>query len=138
MIEEENKEDPSNLIYDLLECFMMTWEELMDKTSIIAIGYDIWNEIPEPENYPTLINWGRHFKPQEDSQTSTNGGRHFKPQVNNQTPISGGRHLKPQNTDPNDPTKIAHITRGETLQTPTFTDKQPSGNFEQIHLIDTC
>ena len=32
MIEEENKEDPSGLIYDLLECLMMTWEELMDRT----------------------------------------------------------------------------------------------------------
>ena len=27
--EEESKEDPSELIYDLLECFIMTWEELM-------------------------------------------------------------------------------------------------------------
>ena len=41
MTEEENEEDPSNLIYDLLECFMMTWEELMDRTSTITIGYDI-------------------------------------------------------------------------------------------------
>ena len=41
MIEEENKEDPSNLIYDLPECFMMTWEELMDRTSITTVRYDI-------------------------------------------------------------------------------------------------
>ena len=27
MIEEESKEDPSKLIYDLPECFTMTWEE---------------------------------------------------------------------------------------------------------------
>ena len=27
--EEESKEDPSELIYDLLECFIMTWKELM-------------------------------------------------------------------------------------------------------------
>ena len=63
---------------------------------------------------------GGHFKPQENSQTSTNGGRHFKPQENNQTLINGGRHFKPQDPDPHDSTKIAHITRGETLQTPTF------------------
>ena len=39
MTEEESKEDPFELIYDLPECFMMTWEELMDMTS--ATGYDI-------------------------------------------------------------------------------------------------
>ena len=42
---------------------MMTWEE-MDRTSTTTIGYDIWNEIPEPENYQTSTNGGRHFKPQ--------------------------------------------------------------------------
>ena len=47
MIEEENKEDPSNFIYDLPECFMMTWEELMDKTSTTTTWSDIWNEVPE-------------------------------------------------------------------------------------------
>ena len=49
MTKEENKEDPFDLIYDLLECFMMTWEELMDMTSTTTTGYDIWNEIPEPK-----------------------------------------------------------------------------------------
>ena len=63
MTEEGNKEDPSGLIYDLLECFVMTWDELMDGTSTTTAGYDIWNEIAKQEN----------------SQTSTNGGRHFKP-----------------------------------------------------------
>ena len=67
MTEEENKEDPSNLIYDLLECFMMTWEELMDRTSTIIIGYDIWNNVPEQENNQTSINGGRHFKPQKNN-----------------------------------------------------------------------
>ena len=47
MTEEENKENLSSLIYDLPECFMMTWEELMDKTSTTTIGYDIWNEVPK-------------------------------------------------------------------------------------------
>jgi len=41
MTEEENKEDLFDLIYDLLECFMMTWEELMDRTSITTTRYDI-------------------------------------------------------------------------------------------------
>ena len=46
MTKEENKEDLSSLIYDLPECFMMTQEELMDKTSTTTTGYDIWNEVP--------------------------------------------------------------------------------------------
>ena len=80
MTEEENKEDPSDLIYDLLECFMMTLEELMDRTfTTTTTGYDIWNEAPEQDNQ-TCISGGRHFKPQDNSQTSINGRRHFKPQ----------------------------------------------------------
>ena len=43
----------TTLIYGLLGCFMMTWEELMDKTSTTTMGYDIWNEIPEQENNQT-------------------------------------------------------------------------------------
>ena len=81
MTQEESREDPSELIYDLPECFMMTWEELMDRTSTTTIGYDIWNEeILEPKNNQTLTNGGRHFKPQSSYPTPTNGGRHFKPQ----------------------------------------------------------
>ena len=78
---------------------MMTCEELMDRTSTTTTRYDIWNEeVPEPKNYSTSIN--------------------------------GGRHFKPLDTNTNDPIKIAHIIRGETLQTPTFGDRQPSGSFE--------
>ena len=50
MTEEDNKEDLSNLVHDLPECFMMTWEELMDRTSTTTAEYDILNEIPEQEN----------------------------------------------------------------------------------------
>ena len=135
MIEEESKEDPSDLIYDLPECFMMTWEELMDKTSTTTTGYDIWNEeVPETKNYSTSTNRGRHFKPQSNNPKPTNGGRHFKPRSNYQAPINGerhfepqlgnptstngGRHFKPQDTDLNNPTKIAHIIRGEDTSNP--------------------
>ena len=60
MTKEEGKEDPSELIYDLPKCFMMTWEELMDRTSTTTIGYDIWNEeVPETKNYSTSTNGGR-------------------------------------------------------------------------------
>ena len=111
MIEEEGEEDPSKLIYDLPECFMMTWEELMGMTSIA--GYDIWHEDAiETLNYPTSTYEGRHFKPQSSYQTPTYGGRHFEPQSNDPTSAYGGRHFKPQDTELNDPSKIAHITIG--------------------------
>ena len=65
MTEEESKEDPSELIYDLPECFMMTWEELINRTSTTTIQYDIWNEeTPELENFQTPRNGRRHFEPQ--------------------------------------------------------------------------
>jgi len=96
MTEKESKEDSSELIYDLPECFMMTWEELMDRISTTTIGYDIWNEeVPETKNYSTSTNRGRQFKPQSNNPTPTNGGRHFKPQVNNQAPTNEGRHFEP-------------------------------------------
>ena len=130
IIEEESKEDSSELIYDLPECFMMTWEELMGMTS--TTWSDIWGEdVIETTNYPTSTNGGRHFKPQGSYLTPTYGGRHFELQSNNKAPTYGGRHFelqsndptsinrgrhfKPQDTDLNDPTKISHITRrGDT------------------------
>ena len=93
MTEEESKEDPSELIYDLPECFIMRWEELMGMTS--ATGYDIWSEVTESTNYPTSINRGTHLKPQPNHPTSINGGRHFKSQSNNPIPMNGGRHFRP-------------------------------------------
>ena len=76
--EEEGEEDPSDLIYDIPECFMMMWEELMGITC--TTGYDIWSEdnskIP---TYPTSTYEGRHFKPHSDNPTPIYGGRHFKP-----------------------------------------------------------
>ena len=36
---------------------------------------------------------------------------------------NGRRHFKPQDTNLNDLIKIAHITKGETLQTSIFGDK---------------
>ena len=50
MTKEESKEDQSELIYDVLEYFMITWEELMDRISTTTTGYDIWNEeVLEPK-----------------------------------------------------------------------------------------
>ena len=55
------------------------------------------------------------------------GGRHFKPYVNNQTPTNGGRHFKPQDTNPNDPTKIAHIAKwGRHFKPPHFVTDKPT------------
>ena len=104
-------------------------------------------------NYPTSINGERHFKPESSYQTPTYRGRHFEPQSNNPTPTCEGRHFEPQTNDPtftyrerhfkpqdtnlNDPSKITHITRGETLQTPTFRYRQPDRSLEQIYPTNT-
>ena len=78
MSEEEKEEDPSKLIYDLSECFMMTREELMGMTS--AARYDIWSEDTiEIPSYPTSTYGGRHFNPQSNDPTSTYRAIHFKP-----------------------------------------------------------
>ena len=76
IFEEEGEEDLSELIYDLPECFMMTWEELMGMTS--TTGYNIWSEdTTEILNYLTSTHGGRLFKPQSDNPTSIYGERHF-------------------------------------------------------------
>ena len=90
------------MIYDLPECFMMTWEELMGTTSII--GYDIRSEdTAEIPNYTTSTYGGRHFQPQSDNPTSTYGGRHFKPQSDNPIPIYRGSHFKLPHLETNNP-----------------------------------
>ena len=100
MTEEEGENDSSELIYDLPECFMMTWEKLMGMTS--TAGYDIWSEdVTKTLNYSTSTNGGRYFKPQSNYPTSKNEGRHFKPQANYQAPTYGGRHFEPQSNKPN-------------------------------------
>ena len=64
---EEGGKDPYELIYNLLKCFMMTWEELLGITS--SVGYEIWSEdVTKTLNYPTSIYRGRHFKPQQTTQ----------------------------------------------------------------------
>ena len=99
MTKEESEKDPSELVCDLLECFMMTWEELMGMMS--TTGYDIWSEnVTKTLNYPTSTNGGKHFKPQASYQTPTYGRRHFEPHLNNQAPTYKGRHFEPQSNDP--------------------------------------
>ena len=62
MSEEEGEEDSFELIYDLPECFMMTWEKLMGM--MFTARYDIRSkDTTEIPNYPTSTYGGRHFKP---------------------------------------------------------------------------
>ena len=62
MSEEEGEKDPSELIYDLPKCFMMTWEVLMGMTS--ATGHNIRSEdATKTPNYLTSTYGRRHFKP---------------------------------------------------------------------------
>ena len=114
MTEEESKEDPSELIYDLPECFMMTWEELMGMTS--TIGYDIWSEDAlETKNYPTSTNGGRHFKLQSNYPISTNGERHFEPQSSNSTSTNRGRHFKTPHLETNNLIETLNKSTQQTL-----------------------
>ena len=67
MTEEEGEEDPSELIYDLPKCFMMTWEELMGMTSVV--GNDIGSEdATKTLNYPTSTYRGDTFNPNRMTQ----------------------------------------------------------------------
>ena len=93
MIEEESKEDPFELINDLPECFMMTWEELMDRTSTTTTGYDIWNEeLPEPKNYS---NGGDTSNPNQVIQHSQMGGDTLNPNQTTQYLQMGGDTSNP-------------------------------------------
>ena len=115
MTKEESEKDPSELVCDLLECFMMTWEELMGMTS--TAGYDIWSEdVTETLNYLTFTNGGRHFKPQASYQMPIYGGRHFEPLSNNPIPIYKGRHFEPQSN-------YLKSTYGKTLQISRYQSK---------------
>ena len=91
----------------------------MDRTSTTTTGYDIWNEIPELENYQTSTNGGRHFEPQSNLIT-INWGRHFKPQINSQTHTGGGRHFKPPHLETGNPMEAL---KKSTQQTPAEKDE---------------
>ena len=57
---------PVCTIYDLPKCFMMTWEELMDRTSTTTVRYDIWNEkVLETKNYSTSTKGGDISNPNQ-------------------------------------------------------------------------
>ena len=91
----------------------------MDRTSTTTTGYDIWNEIPKPENNQTSTNGGRYFKPQVNNQIPTNGGRHFEPQSSYPTPTNGGRHFKPQKDNQIFTNRGRHFKPQGENQTPT-------------------
>ena len=108
MSEEETKGDPPKLIYDLPECFMMTWEELMGMTSIV--GYDIWSE----DVIETTIT--RH--PQMGGDTSNPKQITKPPQMggdtSNPNQITKHQHMGGDTSNPN---QITHTyKRGETLR----------------------
>ena len=73
MTKEESEKDPSELVCDLLECFMMTWEELMGMMS--TTGYDIWSEnVTKTLNYPTSTNGGNTSNPKQVTKCLYTGG----------------------------------------------------------------
>ena len=120
MTKEENEEDLSELIYDLFECFMMTWEELMGMTS--AVGYDIWREdVIETTNYPHPQMGGDTLNPNQTTQHPQMGGDISNPkQVIKHLHTRGG-------------TSNTHIIRGGRHFKPTFGDRQLNRSLEQHH-----
>ena len=70
MTEEENKEDQSNLIYVLPECFMMTWEELMPQDMTYGMKYQNSRTTKYPQmggdtsncKQPNTHKWGETFQ----------------------------------------------------------------------------
>ena len=137
MTEEENKEDLSDLIYDLPECFMMTWEQLMDRTFTTTTGYDIWNEIPEQENNQTSTNGGdtlnpkriaKHPQMRRDTSNPKRIAKHS--QIGGETsnpktliPVTqlklttsqGGRHFKPPHLEIDNPVEALNRSTQQTL-----------------------
>ena len=91
----------------------------MDRTSTTTTGYDIWNEIPELENYQTSTNGGRHFEPQSNL-IPINWGRHFKLQINSQTHTGWARHFKPPHLETDNPMEAL---KKSTQQTPAKEDE---------------
>ena len=129
MTKEESEKDPSELVCDLLECFMMTWEELMGTTS--TTRYDIWSEnVTKTLNYPTSTNGGKHFKPQASYQMPIYEGRHFEPQSNYLKSTYGGDTSNLKISIQMTQQKLPTSQEGETLQTPAFGDRQPNRILE--------
>ena len=79
MTKERSKEDLSVLIYNLLECFMMTWEELMDRTSTTTTRYDIWKKYQNPRITKHSQMGGDTSNPNQAIQHPQMGGDTSKP-----------------------------------------------------------
>ena len=105
MTKERSKEDLSVLIYNLLECFMMTWEELMDRTSTTTTRYDIWKKYQNPRI----------------TKHSQMGGDTSNPKISTlitqqKLPISqGGRHFKPPHLEIDNPVEALNRSTQQTL-----------------------
>ena len=97
-----------------------------------TVGYDIWSEdaIETPIKLPSIHKWGETLQTPSKLPNTYIWGETLRNPLSDPTSTYGGRHFKPQDTDLNEPTKIAHIIRGETLQTPIFGDRQPDRSLE--------
>ena len=79
---------------------------------------------------PNTYKWGYTLQTPIKLPSTYKWGETLRTPIREPNIHKWGRHFKPQYTDPNDPTKIAYITRGETLQTPPFGDRQPGRSLE--------
>ena len=106
MIGEEGEKDPSELIYDLPECFMMTWEKLMGMISTTA--YDIWSEVAtETLNYPISTYGGDTLNPNQTTQHPQMGG-----DTSNPNQITQQLYMRGDTLNPNQTTQHPHMGEG--------------------------
>ena len=110
MTGEEGEKDPSKLIYDLPECFMMTWEKLMGMISTTA--YDIWSEVAtETLNYPISTYGGDTLNPNQTTQHPQMGGDTSNPKRTIKHPQMGGDTSNPKE-------KSKHLQMGGDTSNP--------------------
>jgi len=123
--EEEGEKDPSELIYVLPKCFMMTWEVLMGMKFVA--GYDIWSEdITEIPNYLTSTYGGRHFKPHQMIQHP-----HIRGDTSNPDQMILHLHMGGETSNPDQ--MILHPHIGEDTSNPKTLNQMTHNKLPTSH-----
>ena len=124
MTKEDNKENSSDLIYDLPECFMMTWEELMIEHLLLSqnMTYGMKyqkkkttkHQQMDTSNPETLIPKKINKHPQMRGDTSNLVI--LIPMIQPKLPTSqGGRHFKPLHLETDNPLEALNRSTQQTL-----------------------
>ena len=82
MTKEDNKKNPSNYIFDLPECFMMTWEELMIEEQLLSQN----------------MTYGMKYQNKKTTKHQQMGGDTSNPKRTTKHPQMGGEASNPKKT----------------------------------------